>query len=211
MHTTTSYYIILLHHTTYATSYACNHNFQSRTRTYLLSAYLQSITHACTQAYCMLLYKEAYRRVLHVFTTHAYRRVLHVFTTHAYRRVLHVSTTHAFKWVMSHKQILELALVYRVVTAHRTSSECLWCVWCDAFVLVPWRTHVTLSQRIALRMSACMRVTWLIRMCDMTHPHDFDTAHGTLSGRFHFVWHDAFMHDMTCLYVWHDSVMCVTW
>jgi len=37
-------------HTTYATSYACDHNFQSRKRTYLLSAYLQSITHACTQA-----------------------------------------------------------------------------------------------------------------------------------------------------------------
>jgi len=47
-------------------------------------------------------------------------------------------------------------------------------------------------------------VTWLIRMCDMTH---------------WYVWHDSFtcvtwlvhMWDMTHLYVWHDSFTCVTW
>jgi len=51
---------------------------------------------------------------------------------------------------------------------------------------------------------SCIRVTWLIHTCDMTHS---------------YVWHDSFIRvtwlirtcDMTHSYVWHDSFVHVTW
>jgi len=50
------------------------------------------------------------------------------------------------------------------------------------------------------------RVTWLIHMCDMTHPLGCDRPHSR-------VWHDSSTHvcDMTHPHVWHDSSTCVTW
>ena len=61
-------------------------------------------------------------------------------------------------------------------------------------------------------------VTWLIHMCDMTHPYMWP-------GTYMCVWHDSFicttclihkcvtwlihMHDRTHSYVWHDSFICV--
>jgi len=64
-------------------------------------------------------------------------------------------------------------------------------------------------------------VTWLIRMCDMTHSYVWHDSFireekswsktRRLCGRVMHIWHAWFIRDMTHLYVWHDSFVCVTW
>ena len=67
-----------------------------------------------------------------------------------------------------------------------------------------FRLSFTYLFSISVSHDSFICVTWLIHMCDITHP---------------YVWHDSFicvtwlihMRDMTHSYVWHDSFICVTW
>jgi len=47
-------------------------------------------------------------------------------------------------------------------------------------------------------------VTWLIHMCDMTHPHMWHDSSTCVTWLIHIC-------DMTHPYMWHDSSTCVTW
>ena len=106
--------------------------------------------------------------------------------THSYM----CDMTHSYMCDMTHQCYIVDLLLWLVclwVTRHDMTHSC---VWHDSFV----------------------RVTWLIRTCDMTHSYMCDMTHS-------YVWHDSFicvtwlirMCDTTHSYVWHDSFTCVTW
>ena len=83
-------------------------------------------------------------------------------------------------------------------------------------------THTYIPCLIWLWRDSCMLVTWLIRMCDMTHSyvwhdsflwdtwilHKCDMTHSRVCHD--FVRHDSFMCDMTHSYIWHELFVLMT-
>ena len=88
--------------------------------------------------------------------------------------------------------------------SHITFGCVLWHVWmnesCDTYIGTKTAVHYHIWYYMT---RSFIYVTWLIHMCDMTHP---------------YVWYDSsicviwliHMCDMTHPYVWYDSSICVT-
>jgi len=94
-------------------------------------------------------------------------------------------------------------------------------VWHDSFICVTWLIHVwkksllggvwcwSVLLSLADDCWECervmhIRVTWLIRMCAMTHSYVRHDSFVCVPWRIHTC-------DMTHSYVWHDSFICATW
>jgi len=74
----------------------------------------------------------------------------------------------------------------------------------DSFICVTWLIRMCDMTHSYVWHDSFTCVTWLIHMCDMTHSY---VRHDTLIC---VTWH-THMCDMTHSYVWHDSFICVTW
>jgi len=144
------------------------------------------LPHACMSASFM------YVCLIHVCLPHScmsasfvYVCLVHVYLSHSNQshssrleRMARNESCHTHEWVMSH---MRMSPVTHVNGTNYTCERVMSHVWTDG-----------------------SRMTWLIHVCDTTHP---------------CVWHDSFMYvirlihvcDMTHSCMWHDSFMCVTW
>jgi len=116
-------------------------------------------------------------------------------------------------WGMSHVRMSHVS---------RTNESCLAYEWVMSHV---WMSHV--SRMNASCLISFVRVTWLICMCDMTHPYLWHDSSNFLRLREelykiflefdlnidYFICVTWLLHmcDMTHSYVWHDSFIYVTW
>jgi len=89
-----------------------------------------------------------------------------------------------------------------VCSLHVRHDSVVWgcSVTCDVASLSVW--HDSCMYNACLPVRSIFRALFLascrcvVYMCDMTHS---------------CVWRESFVFVLTCLYVWHDSCMCVTW
>jgi len=129
------------------------------------------------------------------------------------RHVTHMKEScHTYEWVMSHifTVCCHTPLFTYVIFTH--CVHVMFDVWYDSFI----------------------RVTWLIRMCDMTHSYVWHDSFRCVTWLIYkcnmahsYVWHELIhlfdmnsficvtwliqMCDMTQSYVWHASFICMTW
>jgi len=95
-------------------------------------------------------------------------------------------------------------------------------VWHDSFICVRGLTRTCELTHWFVWRDSLICVTWLIHMCDMTQAARLLWKSVTRAGIYMFtrkrlldIWNVTHLHvymcDLTYSYVWHDSLICVTW
>jgi len=128
-----------------------------------------------------------------------------IYMTHSF--VWHVSCECMYEWVMPHIRMshgthMDNLPIRAVATAIAT-------MWRDKFICVTWLIRMCDMTHSYVWHDSFICVTWLIHMCDMTHVHVHSYA-SYVTWLIHSLWRNLFcatwlFYSVTC-----DSFICVT-